>query len=161
MTPWATGMTLNSLDTLVAIHCDQSSIDLIKCDVDGHDVAVLQSGSAILAREEPLLYFDAEMNPEDAIAKALNFFNELSKNGYSKFSAFDNFGLLLAENISPDLLCELFRYVLHQNQKRSTRTFYYIDVLCSTQKHRAAHIAALQHYKSTWFSRIWPNCPQL
>lgn len=150
MTPGESGMTLISLDKLVSIHCEQGPVDLIKCDVDGYDIDVLRSGIATLKRDEPVLYFEAEMFSAKAIENAVVFFSELTTLGYGKLTAFDNFGLLLAESLTPEALCDLLRYTLAQNSGKSTRTFHYVDVLCSTPKHRSAHNAALQHYKATW-----------
>ena len=147
------GLTLTSLDELVARHCtDGLGVDLIKCDVDGFDAVALGSGMGVITRDQPLLYFEADITSADCLEQLKAFCKTLALAGYTQFSAFDNFGLLVAQDISVAALGDMLGYTWVLNQRQSTRTFYYLDILCSGPRQNARHLEALGHYVSRWLS---------
>lgn len=142
---------LRSLDNIVSEMIPPGDcVSLVKCDVDGFDAEVLRSGEKTIAEGHPLIYFEAEVLSKANWAAVRNLCEWLNNNGYYTFTLFDNFGLPLVENATPNVVYDALRYVYWQNEKLSTRTIWYCDILASTQKYKPQHVEALSHYKRTW-----------
>lgn len=151
LTAGAPGLVLVSLDQLIALHCnDGARVQLIKCDVDGFDAMALGSGLDAISRDQPLLYFEAEITSQACLTQTIAFCQRLTDAGYRNWSLFDNFGLPLHEDVSVAAVSGALNYTWALYERRSTRTIYYFDVLCSTEQYRPHHLAALAHFKKRW-----------
>jgi FkbM family methyltransferase len=140
-----------TLDSIAASRLPwDATIGMIKCDVDGFDSTALMSGLGVITRDHPLIYFESEVREQGALVRIRQLCDRLANAGYDMFTLFDNFGLLMIENAPLDVVSNCLQYVYWQNQGRSTRCIYYFDIAASSQRSRALHLAALDHYKRTW-----------
>src|SRR5262249_17740923 len=139
------------LDTLVTLELGpEEPIALIKSDVDGSDADVLQSGLKTIAKHQPLLFFEAECRTIEAVKAYANVFKSLAELGYDSFTAFDNFGLPLVQQVNAITIVQIMNYCANMNQGRSTRTFYYVDVLASSTVTRKCHESSLSSFRRNY-----------
>jgi FkbM family methyltransferase len=106
-----------------------STVSLIKVDVDGFDYDVMQSAGALLDSRETILYFECDFMNEIQKKRYVDLLNDLLRRGYSTFWLFDNFGAPVIATESVDVISALFDYVWIQRQERATKTIYYFDIL--------------------------------
>lgn len=105
-----------------------SDINLIKVDTDGYDAEALMSSGSLLANGSVFLYWENEFSDQYQYKKYLVLYEYLEKMGYTTYYVFDNFGNFLCSG-DKALLTQLCEYLYRIIEKRSTRTFYYFDVL--------------------------------
>lgn len=126
------GMATTTLDALVT-----APVTLLKSDVDGFDWDVLDSAEALIARDEPLLFFECLLDSAVQKAGFEATIARLAGQGYADWSVFDNFGGFMGRAATPAPLFALLDYVWQQNQGTASRTIWYVDVLAATPRHRA------------------------
>jgi FkbM family methyltransferase len=61
------------------------SIDFVKCDVEGHELACLRGAESVLARFKPAWLIEISGNPDNGRAPAGEVFRILSQHGYMPF----------------------------------------------------------------------------
>lgn len=144
------GLTLVPLDTILAEAAPGESLSLIKCDVDGFDGAALLSGAESIARDRPLLFFENEVQQIKSARDLAELYGLLSHSGYDWFTVFDNFGAIILETSSIDVVMDLNAYVYGQNGEHSDRTIYYTDVLASAGNHRLGHLSSIASYRNEY-----------
>lgn len=103
-------------------------IQVIKIDADGYDADCLLSCGNILKDSNAFLYWENEFENEQQYEKLLKAYQYLEKMGYCSFFIFDNFGNFLCSG-GIEVLRQINEYLYRMLEFRSTRTFYYIDVL--------------------------------
>lgn len=59
------------------------AISLIKCDVEGHELACIKGAQEFLARSQPIWLIEVSGDPDDTESSAHVVFQQLAKNGYS------------------------------------------------------------------------------
>jgi FkbM family methyltransferase len=142
-----------TLDSIAATRLPRdATIGMIKCDVDGFDSTALMSGLGVITRDQPLIYFECEVREKETLVRIRELCDRLASIGYDMFTLFDNFGLLMIENAPLDVVSNCLQYVYWQNEGRSTRCINYFDIAASSQRSRALHLAALDHYRRTWLN---------
>lgn len=122
------GIVSESLDTILADLNLDSKVSLLKTDVDGFDYDVINSASKITDNNIKI-YFECQYETDTQLNGYKNLLRDLVKIGYTKFAIFDNFGQFIATFGETKEMFELLDYVMRQNKGRSTRTFYYFDIL--------------------------------
>lgn len=84
-TPEAAGahftVPATTLDALI-LNLNPNPIALIKIDVEGHELAVIQSGRQLFSTRQPPLLIEVAGNPDEAGSSAAHLFEELSQYGY-------------------------------------------------------------------------------
>lgn len=142
----ATSAPLESitLDTLLARTV--TDVRLLKSDVDGFDYDVLDSAEVLIAAHQPLLFFECHFRNPAQKAGYANTLGSLQRRGYDNWIVFDNYGDMLHRTSDIEALLQLLEYVERQNQRRTTRTIYYFDVLAGTQRDRRLLQDALSSY---------------
>jgi FkbM family methyltransferase len=120
---------------------------LLKTDTDGYDADVLRSAARLLKENSPILYFENQVEASAQVTEYEALYRLLAQSGYRHYWVFDNFGNLVLEGVGVDSLPSLNRYLLVQQQKRSTRTFYYCDVLATKPQQRDLACQAVNAYK--------------
>lgn len=124
----AGSMSSTTLDDLI-FRGPCSTVSLLKSDVDGFDYDVLDSSLAIVARDQPLLFFECQLDQEFQKRGYERTLRSLFDIGYTCWTVFDNFGEILLNAPSAETLLELLDYLWRQNMGRSTRTINYFDLL--------------------------------
>jgi FkbM family methyltransferase len=120
------------LDTVVGPFAQvHGSVSLIKVDTEGYDFSVLRSGSALLERYKPALYF--EWYPallEGLNEKVWDGFDFLSTHGYENFVFFTSVGDYYCKLSKPD------RFLLRSLAKAASQNpaLLYFDVFASTSE---------------------------
>jgi FkbM family methyltransferase len=140
------GTKLKSLDSVIAPIISDEDLSLIKCDVDGHDAAVLASGKRLITEHLPLLYVEAEVRNPSQMASWAETLSWLADIGYDTFAAIDNFGLPLLRNAGPKEILDCLRYTLDLNTAASTRTSWYFDLFATTAKRKEQFQMIMQGY---------------
>lgn len=142
--------THSKLDDIIENH---SNIILLKVDTDGFDFDVIRSAEKTLIDSEPILFWENEIT-EDFHNKGFNsLYSVLSEKGYKYIFIFDNFGNLIAEETNFDTLKNINNYVYNMWVHECTRTFYYTDILASTEKYSSIIKTAIEDYKQNWINK--------
>jgi len=124
-----------TLDHIVlSENIDPCSISLIKIDTDGFDYDVINSSPGIIAKSKPLIFFECDCENIHQKEKYEEAISNLSNQGYSSWSIFDNFGALLFQTRQTSQVFDIINYVWLQNQGKSNRTFYYIDIFLNVDE---------------------------
>jgi FkbM family methyltransferase len=119
-----------SLDQLQSQWPDQP-LSLLKIDVDGFDYDVLDSATALLAREQPLLFFEYQCDNSQQQQGYQQSLQRLAQQGYQYWLLFDNFGHILLQTDQVAHIIQLQAYL--QAQGPLTRgPVVYFDVLTAT-----------------------------
>lgn len=134
-----------SLDSLVKTL--QACI-LLKSDVDGFDFDVLLSGTGLIERDGPILYWENEIHTQIQIEGFRKLYEMLEKAGYNHLYVFDSFGNLLLEEATFANLLSLNAYLFSIRNCGQTLTFYYMDILASKATHHTIISDAIREYKS-------------
>jgi FkbM family methyltransferase len=101
---------------------------LVKSDVDGLDAEALLSGINFIRATCPPLYFEMDPIGEEQTKSFSDLFEKLTEIGY-RFYVFDNFGLPLTGLVGRSEMLAFLSYINFMYRGKSTRTFYYCDVL--------------------------------
>ena len=128
--PGAGALAATTLDEM-ASKGDRPPIRLLKSDVDGYDYDVINSASALIRRDLPLLFYECQYGEPAQRAGFESLLRSLGETGYTRWTVFDNFGEVMLSDTSPSQIEQLMDYVWLQNQKRATRTVYYYDILAA------------------------------
>jgi len=121
-------------------------VELLKVDVDGYDYDVIDSASALIERDRPLIFFECQHDNEAQKAAYVGTITRLARLGYSDWVVFDNFGNPLLRTIDAGAIAQLFEYVWRQNRRIATRTIWYFDLLAVPPNRRALIDSALESY---------------
>ena len=127
---------------------DYSDIVLIKSDVDGYDFDVIQSSEKILTQSEPILFWENQILDDFQYKEYGKFYDFLEEKGYSNLYIFDNFGNLLVEKSNFKTLRDINAYLYNIEKYKATRTFFYTDILASTEKRVSIIESAVVDYKN-------------
>lgn len=117
-------------DMLNSVGKSLSNVSLIKVDTDGFDSDCICSLGNQLRDVSPILYWENQIDTDKQCSKFLDMVDYLSDMGYKKFFIFDNFGnyLCCVNDCSLKDINIYLRRILHG---KSTRSFYYVDVLAA------------------------------
>ena len=122
------------------------AVVLIKSDVDGFDYDVLNSAKETIEKHEPIIFFECEVIDENAEANFRILFDYLQSKNYSSIYLFDNFGNVLFRDSDFDSMNHINSYLTAMRNEKSTRTFYFCDILCATNKHHELIDNAVMNY---------------
>ena len=129
---------------------NSSEVILVKVDTDGFDFDVINSAKKILRDSEPILFWENYVE-EDFQMKGFNeLYRLLENNGYNCICLFDNFGNIISEERNFNTAKNINAYLLTMAKHNCSRSFYYVDILASTEKNRTAVENAINEYKTTW-----------
>jgi FkbM family methyltransferase len=121
------------------------AVSLVKIDVDGFDYDVLDSATALIARELPLLFFEYQCDNSQQQLGYQHSLQRLAQQGYQHWVIFDNFGHILLQTDQVEHIIQLQAYL--QAQSPLTRhTVAYFDVLAATAAQYPLLQQALQAY---------------
>lgn len=121
-------------------------VRLLKSDVDGFDYDVIDSARELLISQHPMIFFECQ-NDFDYQKKGFEeTISWLHFIGYTDWVLFDNFGEVVLRTDRIDQIYQLLEYVWRQNEKLTTRTIYYFDILAAASKDRNFIDAALKIY---------------
>lgn len=124
-----------------------SAVSLIKCDTDGYDWSVLDSGMAKISEILPMLFFECEVGTNDEHgADYARVHDRLRRSGYEHFYVFDNFGGFVLETTDTAVLQHMLNYVAAQNRHSLHRTMHYIDILAVSEHDQRAARSAVSNY---------------
>lgn len=134
-----------SLDSVIA--GTKSRIGLIKSDTDGFDWSVLSSGMTMIAKLQPMLFFECEVgNAGEHVGSYTDIFGRLREAGYGHFFIFDNFGAFMFKTCDIGAMEGLLTYVAAQNDRALHRTIHYFDVLAVSDSDCPAAQVAVTNY---------------
>jgi FkbM family methyltransferase len=106
---------------------NQTPINFIKCDVEGHELDVLNGGQKLLHKFQPIIALESEARHcgEDNVVAVFDLLHKLNYNGYffngALMSSLDNFNI--------------YEYQLNPNNKIYVNNFFFIP----KENHRLAH----------------------
>ena len=115
--------------------CQQEDIELddlalVKIDTDGYDSDCICSFGAALQSISPILYWENQIDNDAQLDKFLSMIDYLKKSGYDDFFVFDNFGNYLCHMDAMELK-NINLYLARMLHGKSTRSFFYVDVLAA------------------------------
>jgi FkbM family methyltransferase len=143
------GTPMQSLDEISRKSCPNGSFPiLIKIDTDGYDAAVIASGKRTILEYGPLLFWENEILTENDLRQYFDAYDFLAESAYTNFTVFDNFGNIMFSSGDFYALRDVARYIAVMNDKLSTRTVYYVDILASCEQHRELHLEAVKSYRA-------------
>jgi heptosyltransferase-2 len=132
---------------------------LLKSDTDGYDADVLLSASGFMREHDPVLYFENQIDTPAQAHQFASLYRQLAASGYLHYWVFDNFGNLLLEDVGPEVLPNLNQYLVVQQQKRSTRTIYYYDILAAKSSRKSPVAQAVRSYKQFMLPELTGELP--
>lgn len=138
-----TTSVFTALDSIASLNHEAL---LIKSDTDGFDFDVLNSAMKTIEKDQPVLFFENEIIKEEFKEEFIKVYKKLKSLKYDTIYLFDNFGNVLMKTSSFDALESLNSYIETMNNGKSTRTFYFCDVLCCTAKHKEKVDEAVESY---------------
>jgi FkbM family methyltransferase len=150
---------LKSLDDIIRPIVSESALALVKCDVDGFDAAVLDSGRTMITEHLPLLYAEAEIRTSLQLEAWARTIRWLDLAGY-RFAALDNFGLPLLRNANAESIMDCLHYTLNLNAGASTRTSYYFDLFAAAPRRRQQFDEVLRRYDAEFVRAPRASTPQ-
>ncbi|MDR3340875.1 MAG: FkbM family methyltransferase [Candidatus Symbiothrix sp.] len=143
-------MTYNRLDDIVQHHSD---IILLKSDVDGFDFDVIRSAEKIIEESEPILFFENHIDNDFQYIEFDKLYDFLKDKGYLNLYIFDNFGNIIVEKSDYHTLRNINEYVYRMKKYQVTRTFYYTDILVTSDKWLPIVDKAILDYKKNWLTK--------
>lgn len=144
-----TKSTHDQLDKLV----ENSNVLLLKVDTDGFDFDVIKSAKTILSVSEPILFWENEITEDFQYKGFEELYDLLKEKKYKYIYIFDNFGNLLVEETNFETLKNINAYLYSIKKHNCTRTFYYTDILASTEKNAFIVRNAIMEYKNEWINK--------
>lgn len=117
------------LDEIVSMYPKINNIRLLKSDVDGFDYDVINSSLEVVKKYKPLIFFECQYDFKWQLNGYLKLFNTLNSLGYDRYVVLDNFGDIMLQTSEIKIIKQLLEYIERQNNKESTRTIYYFDIL--------------------------------
>ncbi|UEG50420.1 FkbM family methyltransferase [Ferruginibacter lapsinanis] len=145
-----TTITHIPLDKLID---DSSNVILLKVDTDGFDFDVIKSAEKILSNSEPILFWENEISEDFQYEGFETLYTLLIKKGYKYIYIFDNFGNLMVEESTFEVLKDINAYVYSMKKNNCTRTIYYTDILAVTEKNHSFVKNAILEYKKAWINK--------
>ena len=139
------GLKSSPLDELIP---NESSIRILKSDVDGFDYDVLDSSMVVIKKHKPILFFECQYDHEYQKAGYLKTLSALQQAGYCDWVIFDNFGEIVIRTGEMSIIVQLINYIWQQNTGRSTRTIYYYDILAVHKEDSSLINKVLEEYTS-------------
>jgi FkbM family methyltransferase len=139
-----------ALDKLVD---DVSNVLLLKVDTDGFDFDVIKSAEEILSKSKPILFWENEISEDFQYKGFDELYSMLEIKGYNYIYIFDNFGNLITEETNFETLKNINSYLYGMKKHNCTRTFYYTDVLASTERNQILVKKAINEYKMEWINK--------
>lgn len=124
-------LSLNSI-SLNDILSELTHVELIKSDTDGWDHDVLLSGIEQIKLKHPIIFFENTCTPTTKDGYE-NLYAALEVAGYDHLVVFDNYGNVLEQDGSWDLLRKYNDDILNQKFKNVP----YLDILTTTEKHHS------------------------
>lgn len=109
-----------------------SDVMLVKVDTDGYDSECIMSIGNELRDVSPFLYWENQIDTFEQYEKFIEMVDYLKDMRYSNFFVFDNFGNYMCE-MDYTGLKELNAYLMRMMKKKSTRSFYYVDILATKE----------------------------
>lgn len=144
----------NTHEPLDQILPKEFDICLIKVDTDGFDFDVLNSGTGVLEKSQPVLFWENDISEEFQLLGYEQLYRTLSKLGYKYFFVFDNYGNLITQCSDFSSLMDFNQYTYSMRKHSATRTIYYTDVLATTEKNLGLCTRAIDEYRK---NVIWQN----
>jgi FkbM family methyltransferase len=124
-------------------------IALIKVDTDGYDSECIMSIGEKLQEISPFLYWENQIDTKEQFKKYLCMLEYLEKSGYRHFFVFDNFGNFLCK-VDILGLKNINQYLYRILNKKSTLTFYYVDVLACKDEQENVCQSVIGEYVSMY-----------
>lgn len=119
-----------TLDKFVDINFIKN-LELIKIDTDGYDYDVLKSGSKIIKKFKPIIFFECQIEIKKQVEQYINVIKNL-KNFFYSFYFFDNFGNFIVKSNDLNDIRNLILYIYNQNNFKK-KSIYYYDILACTK----------------------------
>jgi len=129
-------------------------VGLIKVDTDGYDYDVLLSGLQVLKRDQPVLFWENQIEHDFQVKGYEQLYEVLQEMGYTEVCIFDNFGGLLFSHTNFDNLRSINSYLLDMQEYQSTRTFFFTDVLAYAPKDKERVTRAIDDYRLNWIKQV-------
>ena len=135
-----------SLDSLFEER-ENFKVSLLMVDVDGFDFDVIKSARNIVEQSSPILFFEVTPLTEENTEKYLKLMGDLESTGYLHWTVFDNFGNLILHDVPRDIAAQVLIYSLIQNLGKGTRSIWYLDIYCCTDKYLNEYDNSITEYK--------------
>jgi hypothetical protein len=105
----------------------------LKIDVDGQDWDVILSSRKLIETNQPIIYFEMFVQTKEVLSGYESALALLKDQKYEEFYVFDSFGAYIFFTHDIAQILEFAKYLLAQAQGKSTRTMYYLDILCGVK----------------------------
>ncbi len=120
-------------------------VSLLKIDVDGFDYDVLDSASSLIAKEQPLLFFEYQCDNPTQQEGYQQTLLRLQQQGYQHWLVFDNFGRLLLQT-DQVTQCIALQAELCAQPAAKRGPVVYFDILAATAAQRPLLQQSLAHF---------------
>lgn len=144
-------ITFRALDELME---QETAISLIKVDTDGFDYDVLLSAQELIKKQQPVLFWENQIDNEAQSKGYEQLYDFLEQNGYKYLYLFDNFGNLMVEKTDYSVLKNINSYIYSMKTAQCTRTIYYTDVLAITEHEQERINQVIAEYKKEWINKV-------
>jgi FkbM family methyltransferase len=108
-------------------------VALLKTDVDGFDFDVIDSSRGLLNEQQPMIFFECQIDFEYQKKGFETTISDLKYLGYVNWTIFDNFGEMILRTADIEQIHYLIKYAWQQQNMQTTRTIYYYDILACGQ----------------------------
>ncbi len=126
------------------------TISLLKIDTDGYDYDVINSSLKIIKRDEPILFWENFVENEVQFENYNKMYDKLQLLGYDSFYVFDNFGNIMLRDVNVSTILSMNLYLKSLNLYNCSRTIYYFDILCTTNRNKESIMSAIKHYSENF-----------
>lgn len=109
---------------------DMNQLSVIKIDTDGYDADCIFSLGEELRGISPVIFWENQIDDISQYEKYVSMGNFLYESGYNDFFVFDNYGNYLC-HADKNGYIEINNYIKRMLNKKSTRSFFYVDVLAA------------------------------
>ena len=124
---------------------DMEQLSVIKIDTDGYDADCIFSLGEELRNISPVIFWENQIDDISQYEKYVSMGNFLYKSGYNDFFVFDNYGNYLCHTDKNGYV-EINNYIKRMLNKKSTRSFFYVDVLAAKETDVESCHKAIEDY---------------
>ena len=109
---------------------NMDQLSVIKIDTDGYDADCIFSLGEELRNISPVIFWENQIDDNSQYKKYISMGSFLFESGYNDFFVFDNYGNYLCHTDINGYI-EINNYIKRMLNKKSTRSFFYVDVLAA------------------------------
>jgi FkbM family methyltransferase len=126
----------------------REGVALVKIDADGWDFKIILDSTAWLARQRPILYYEAEVDSLEDLRLANQVVERCSEIGYRLAIVWDDAGCCMCATDHLETIGDLHRYLLECRRQQSRQGLYSYNVALFHEKDTQIYDRVARYFRS-------------